>query len=93
MLAEYFLTNEKLKDQWKNVLLQVGRKKRAENGLFGNQCVAINMMNEKRVNVFIDSLVIEDRDVKAIEKVLMQAGCKIAEKDCSIYIQISHTLQ
>jgi len=43
MLAEYFLVNERKKEQWKNILLNVGRRKRGENGILGNFCTAINI--------------------------------------------------
>lgn len=79
MLAEYFLNNEKTKEQWKNILLQVGRKRKAENGTLGYQCTAVNMSNEKRVNLFIETSLIEDRDIKMIEKELVQAGCKVVD--------------
>ena len=59
MLAEYFLSNEMKKEEWKNILLVVGRRKRGPNRELGNFCMAVNMCNEKKVNLFIESHIID----------------------------------
>ena len=78
MLAEYFLTNEMKKDEWKNILLVVGRRKRGANGVLGNFTTAVNMMNDKKLQLFIESHLIDNQDIVQIEDVLRKAGIKLA---------------
>lgn len=63
VLAEYFLMQEDKQNEWKNILLVVGRRKRGTNGVLGNFTVAVNMANDKRINLFIESHLIEIQDV------------------------------
>jgi hypothetical protein len=86
MLAEYFLENEKLKEQWKHIILVVGRRKRGENGLLGNFVTAINVTNDRRANLFIESHVLDEQNIPEIEVILRKAGLQLAESNVSIYI-------
>ena len=70
MLAEYFLMHEDRRNEWKHILLVVGRRKRGPNGVLGNFSVAINMANDKRINLFIESHLIDNQDVNTIKTVL-----------------------
>ena len=70
MLAEYFLMQENKRNEWKHILLVIGRRKRGPNGVLGNFAVAINMSNDKRINLFIESHLIDNQDVNSIKTVL-----------------------
>ena len=59
MLAEYFMNNEARKQEWKHIMLQVGKRTRDSKGKACNETVAINMQNEKRVELLIDSILID----------------------------------
>lgn len=89
MLAKYFLKNEDNQNQWKHILLVVGRRKRSANGVLGNFTTAVNMVNDKRVNIFIESHLIDNQDVAHIEQVLRGAGINMADENVSIFIQIA----
>ena len=59
MLAEYFMNNEARKQEWKHIMLQVGKRTCDSKGKACNETVAINMQNEKRVELLIDSILID----------------------------------
>ena len=46
MLAEYFMNNEARKQEWKHIMLQVGKRTRVSKGKACNETVAINMQND-----------------------------------------------
>jgi hypothetical protein len=60
LLAEYFMQNEARKQEWKNILLVVGKRPRDSKGKNCYETVAINMQTEKRVTLLIDSLLIDN---------------------------------
>lgn len=91
MLAEYFMMNEAKKNQWKHILLVVGKRTRDANGKPANTTMAINMQNDNRAELLIESSLIDSQDVQQIENVLRASGVPLAPRDVSIYLQIAHS--
>jgi hypothetical protein len=91
MLAEYFMMNEAKKHEWRHILLIVGKKTRDSSGVSCNNTMAINMQNDKRINLLIESSLIDSQEVQQIENVLRASGVQLAQRDVSIYLQIAHT--
>lgn len=78
MLAEYFMMNEAKKQEWRHILLIVGKRTRDANGVWCNNTQAINMQNDKRINLLIESSLIDSQDVQKIENVLRTSGVQLA---------------
>lgn len=64
MLAEYFMMNEAKKKQWRHILLIVGKRTRDSAGKTCNTTVAINMQNDDRIELLIESGLIDSQDVQ-----------------------------